>query len=119
MNAVKFAHIQLPNSQIEITMPLVKCVFDSEEGSIPYGRGVLPHYPVNFSLEELEWANGDTMLNYTLQLIHDGKYLVEEEEVSISKTTSNFKIILCIVLALGVSALLVLWFINKKKNEKK
>ena len=117
MNASKFAQIQLPNSQIEITMPLVKCVFDSQEGNIPYGRGVPPHYPVNFSLEELESTNGDTILNYTLQLIHDGNYLVEKEVISTSKTTSNFKIILCTALVFGVSVLCVLLFIKKRKQK--
>ena len=116
MNAAKFAQLQLPNSQIEITMPLVKCVFDSQEGSIPYGRGVLPHYPINFSLEELESANGDTMLNYTLQLIHDGNYFVEEDTVSTSKLNSNIKIIICLIVLLSVCALFVLLF-KKKKNE--
>jgi hypothetical protein len=117
MNASKFAQIQLPNSQIEITMPLVKCVFTSHDNSIPYGRGVLPHYPVPVGLEELSWENGDTVLNYTLQLIHDGKYLTEEDTVSISKTISNYKIILCIIIVLCMSALLVLLLIKKQKNE--
>ena len=117
MNALKFAQIQLPNSQIEITMPLVKVIFDSQERGIPYGRGVFPHYPINFSLEELASSNGDTMLNYTIQLIHDGKYFVEEEAVSSSKTISKFKIILCIALVFGISVLVVLCFIKKKKNE--
>lgn len=117
MNALKFAQLQLPNSQIEITMPLVKCVFDTQERNIPYGRGVLPHFLVNFSLEELEWANGDTMLNFTLQLISNGKYLVKDEDVLKSKSIINFKIILWVVMIFGGCALFCLFY-SKKRSRK-
>jgi hypothetical protein len=119
MNALKFAQLLLPNSQIEITIPLVKCVFDSQERGIPFGRGVFPHYPINLSLEELESIKGDTMLMYTLQLIHDGKYIIEEEFVSKYKTISNFKIIIPTVITLGVCTLCFLWLAKKRKNEKR
>ena len=40
----------------------------------PYGRGVLPDYEVKLVLDELSSSN-DTILDYTLQLIRDGKYI--------------------------------------------
>jgi hypothetical protein len=36
---------------------------------------VLPDYPVRISLEEIECRNGDKVLNYTLQLIEENKYI--------------------------------------------
>ncbi len=69
MNAVKNVDVRLANTGLYLRMPLVKCVFDSVGNSnIPWGRGVLPDYPVNFTLEEFTCKN-DTTLNYTLALI--------------------------------------------------
>jgi hypothetical protein len=108
MNATKFAQLLLPNSQIEISIPLVKNVFDMEKSKIPYGRGVIPHYVIDFSLDELESIHGDTMLNYAFQCIYDGKYLIDEEIVSSSEKKSNFILISCIAIIIGVSFVIII-----------
>ena len=78
MNALKFADLRLPHSNIDIRIPLVKVVFDSLlDARIPWGRGVLPDYPVSLTLEELAFENGDSILNYTIQLIQKGYYRKE------------------------------------------
>ena len=76
MKAENFKQYLLPNSDIAIQIPTIKVVFDTVVNErFPYGRGVLPDYPVNFTPEELSFAHGDSILNYTLQLIRDGKYI--------------------------------------------
>jgi len=79
MKAMNFTQYQLPNSYITIQIPIIKVVFDTVVDELfPYGRGVMPDYPVNFTPEELSFSNGDAILNYTLQLIREGKYIYYE-----------------------------------------
>ena len=79
MNALKFADIRLPHSTLTINIPLAYCCFDTDVNKrVPYGRGVLPDYEIPVTLDELAFKNGDTILNYTLQLIKEGKYLQGE-----------------------------------------
>lgn len=74
MNAVKFADIQLPASLIKIRLPLVEAHFDSVINErVPYGRGVLPDYPLPLSIDEM-MSDRDVMLEYTLGLIERGEY---------------------------------------------
>lgn len=74
MNAMKSVNVRLPWSQIEVWLPLVEAHFDSViTERTPYGRGVMPDYPVPLSLEEI-LSEGDTMLEYTLGLIKRGSY---------------------------------------------
>ena len=79
MNALRFASIQLPHSTLTINVPLVYCCFDTVVNKrVPYGRGVLPDYEVPITVDELAFKNGDAILNYTLQLIKEGRYLSAE-----------------------------------------
>jgi len=79
MNAQKFAEMRLPNSMITFRVPLVQVVFDNVVNSrVPYGRGVLPDYFVPLSLDEVTFKNGDAILNFTLKLIEEGRYLSPE-----------------------------------------
>lgn len=76
IKAEKFENLMLPNSYCMVSFPLVKIVFDTVYNELfQYGRGVIPDYPMGISLDELESNNGDKLLNYTLNLIADGKYL--------------------------------------------
>ncbi len=89
LNAGSFADMRLPNSGVDIRIPLVKYVFASElDAGIPWGRGVLPDYPVPFTLEEIDFESGDAILNYALQLIEDGKYIEEFESSNVVMTIS-------------------------------
>lgn len=96
MKAENFTQYILPISDIAIQIPIIKIVFDTVVNErFPFGRGVLPDYPVNFTPEELSFAHGDSILNYTLQLIHDGKYIyyvepVEETLGAIDETEGGF-----------------------------
>lgn len=63
INASRFANLMLPNSMINVQIPLVKIVFDSViRPGIPWGRGVMPDYYIDFTLDELAWKH-DTILN--------------------------------------------------------
>ena len=96
MKAQNFTQYQLPNSNITIQIPLIKVVFDTVVNErFPFGRGVLPDYPVNFTPEELSCAHGDSILNYTQQLIREGKYIYyvdpEPETLSVEEDTRPFR----------------------------
>ena len=81
MNALKFADIGLPNSHFKCHIPIVRIVSDefvSED--FPYGRGVIPHLTIPFTYEEMT-NNGEMIYNKALELIRDGIYLEEPEEV--------------------------------------
>lgn len=84
MNAMKFADIRLPNSLLTVRIPLVECVFDTiVNARVPYGRGVIPDYIVPLTLDEITFASGDAILNYTLDLIDRGKYLECEDPFAV------------------------------------
>lgn len=69
MNASKFANVVLKNTDIRLRIPMVKFSFDSVvQSGIPWGRGVLPDYPVKFTLNELT-GEKDQILAHTLALI--------------------------------------------------
>jgi len=110
MKAQNFTQYILPNSDIAIQIPTIKVVFDTVVNErFPYGRGVLPDYPVNFTPEELSYAHGDSILNYTLQLIRDGKYIYyvepEPETLSVEEDAHPFR---WWWVAIGVAALIVI-----------
>jgi hypothetical protein len=95
MKAIKFEDLMLPNSKYIIHFPLVKTVMDTVVSKrFPYGRGVLPDYEVKLTLDELSSPN-DSILEYTQQLIREGKYIyyVEPEPEtlgSIEETGKGF-----------------------------
>lgn len=76
MTAAKFANLCLPHSFIILHIPLVQVVFDTlVTERTPWNRGLLPDYPVPVTRQELLYSPRDTILNHTLQLIAEGKYL--------------------------------------------
>ena len=111
MNAKERSQLWLPNSWIVVSYPLRKFVFTSQlDDRIPWGRGVLPDFPVLFSLDEMAFVNGDAILNYALQLIEDGVYiekpLAQQDDEDAMKT--NWVKILFIGLILTLLAVLFL-----------
>ena len=79
VTAMKFADIQLPNSKIQVHIPLVKEVFDDVVNErVPYGRGLLPDYEVPVTYEEFFTAENDIILEKAMELIAEGKYLGED-----------------------------------------
>ena len=118
MKAENFTQYILPNSDIAIQIPTIKVVFDTVVNErFPYGRGVLPDYPVNFTPEELSYAHGDSILNYTLQLIRDGKYIYyvepEPETSSVEEDARPFR---WWWVAIGVAALAGVIALVRKKS---
>jgi hypothetical protein len=121
MNARESSQLRLPNSWIVVHYPLVKFVFESQLNErIPWGRGVLPDFPVPFTLEEITFENGDIILNYTLQLIQDGVYIDETDvpEDNDAKKV-NWILYLCtgLLVILGVSVFLVYRRKGAKEND--
>lgn len=67
----KYLILTLPNTRVFIRIPLLKFVVDVG-GSIPFGRGVIPDYEIEPTLDE--YLNGiDAALNFTLNLIQRSK----------------------------------------------
>ena len=123
MNALKFADIRLPNTTLTITIPLVYCRFDSVVNDrVPYGRGVLPDYPVPLTIDELSGKNGDAILNHTLQLIEEGKYLSPENPFAAeepSKGSAGNKIAYAAAGVLVIAGILLIFARSKRNKIKK
>ncbi len=78
LTAMKFADIVLPNSRIQVRIPLVKSIFDDAvTGRTPLGRGLMPDYEVPLTVEEYWSAPNDIVMEKALCLIAEGKYLSE------------------------------------------
>lgn len=70
MTAVKFAHLFLPNSRIEFTLPLVKSVLDDTVSErFPARRGLLPDIEVPLTYDEIYASDCDPILDKALKLI--------------------------------------------------
>lgn len=119
LKAIRYTNLKLPNSNIDIRIPMVKTVFDTiVSNTFPWGRGVLPDYKVNISLEELSYENGDTILNYTKSLISENKYIIEREDTNSEKVLeTNNKIKYTI--ALVALSLIVVLIVKKKRHGNK
>jgi len=119
MKAGRFAQIQLPNTKIVTVIPMEKGVFDDVVNErVPYGRGVLPDYPVELTQDELMFTNGDAILNKVLDLIKEGKYLKKnyfKDENKSSKDLPLGKLLVgaFILLLVGIEL-----YKNKKKRRK-
>ena len=99
MKALQQAVLRLPYSQIDVNIPLVKIVFDTDTSRIPFGRGVLPDFPLPLSLDELAFVDGDAMLNFAKYLIEHGYYLQEPEQ---PKQNRHVFLILVLLAVLGI-----------------
>lgn len=112
VTAMKFADIQLPNSKIQVHIPLVKEVFDDVVNErVPYGRGLLPDYEVPVTYEEFFTDKNDIILEKALSLIAEGKYLGEDpfevkEIENVTRSTADKEIYLWICAILfGIAAI--------------
>lgn len=113
MTAIKFADILLPNSKIQVRIPLVKDVFDDVVTSrTPYGRGLLPDYEVPLTYEELYTAVNDPVLDKALELIAEGKYLGENPFTVIEKDKS----LIFTALSIGVVGFILLIIFGYRKR---
>lgn len=71
MTAVKFAHLALPHSHIEYTLPLVKTVADDTVSDrFPAKRGLMPDVEVPLTYDEFYAPEGDPIMEKALQIIN-------------------------------------------------
>lgn len=67
-----YVFLLLPNTKMEIRIPLLKFATNFESKDIPFGRGVIPNYKVYQTYED--FINEiDTEMEFTLELIKKGK----------------------------------------------
>lgn len=94
MTAYKFADIRLPESGFQWRIPLVKIIYDTTRCErLPYGRGVIPDYPIDLTFREI-YDCPDSILQYTLKLIEEGRYLDEYDpfaEIDFAADSGNNK----------------------------
>ena len=110
MTAIKFADIMLPNSKIQVRIPMVKDVFDDVvTPRTPSGRGLLPDYEVPLTYEELFTAENDPVLDKALELIAEGKYL-EENPFAVIEHDRKLGRIALAAGGIGLIALMVLGY---------
>ncbi len=107
MNAVKFVEVRLPTSLIVVRLPLIETHFDTVVNErVPYGRGVMPDYPMPLSLAEMT-SEGDAMLDYTLGLIDRSEYLRGDDPFTGAEadgSRSGFSLPFWAWMAIGVGA---------------
>lgn len=116
MNAIKFVDIRLPNSGIQVRIPLVKEVFDETVNNrVPAGCGLLPDYEVPLTYEEYYISEEDIILSETLDLISEGKYLSDDPFNYQRLIVLSPWIITLIVLAILAGIIIILW--NKAKRK--
>ena len=118
IKALQTAILRLPNSQIDVNIPLVRIVFDTDTTRIPFGRGVLPDFSLPLSLDEMAFENGDAILNFVKYLIEHGYYL-KEIEVPVDDEKSNRLTWLILIISCAVVVCLVIYVVNKRKRRKK
>lgn len=115
MNAMKFAEIGLPNSHFKCHIPMVRIVSDEfVSDDFPYGRGVIPHLTIPFTYEEMT-NNGEMIYNKALELIRDGIYLEEPEEVIEVVDEPNRVDISYIVIGILLVSLTLYFGLKKRK----
>ncbi|MBR3877761.1 MAG: S41 family peptidase [Bacteroidaceae bacterium] len=115
MNASKFAEIGLPNSHFKCHIPMVRIVSDEfVSDDFPYGRGVIPHLTIPFTYEEMT-NNGEMIYNKALELIRDGIYLEEPEEVIEVVDEPNRVNISYIVIGILLVSLTLYFGLKKRK----
>jgi len=111
MTADRFVDIMLPNSKIQVQIPLIQEFFDDEiTERTPAGRGLLPDYEVPVTYEEIYTADNDPVLDKAIELIADGNYhptYIFHEADKPGKSCKNFFVGLAALLLLVLSCILI------------
>ena len=121
MTADKFVDVILPNSRIQITIPLIQEVFDEEiTGRTPAGRGLLPDYEVPITYEEIYTSDKDPILDKALELIKTGNgqpTYIFQDEVAPAKINNILLIFLAsLIILLSLSAIVIKQHISRQKH---
>lgn len=118
MTALKFADIVLPNSGFQFKVPLVRCIYDTTSNDrIPYGRGVLPDYPVDLTYEEA-YSRPDSILNYALQLIDEGRYFTGDDPFAANDAPVGRRSRLAGYIAIGCALLAAVLFLSRRSKKR-
>ena len=111
MNALKFAEIGLSNSHFKCHIPMVRIVSDEfVNEDFPYGRGVIPHFTIPFTYEEMT-SDGEMIYNKALVLIRDGIYLEEDSKIENPDIENERNIPYWIFLSVGILLFIGVGFI--------
>jgi hypothetical protein len=65
--------LRLPNSKLEIGIPILKFVLDTPKGDVPFGHGVLPDYQIQPTITQFLNAY-DAGLEFEYNLLKTNKY---------------------------------------------
>ena len=113
--AVKFANIQLANSQFTASIPMVRIVFDETTNDrLPARRGVIPDCNIPLSEEEFHY-DGDYILDRTLQLIADGTYIEIPTTAVRAKWWGFHPSLLMAIAFICLLLILLLYYYTRKK----
>ncbi len=119
ITALKFGELRLPNSTLTLRLPLVEEWFDTVVNKrVPFGRGVIPDYEIPITHSEMLWENGDTILNYALRLIAEGKYLKGENPFYKEPKTQDHNDWMVWGSIIGIGAVVVGVLVGRKKKGK-
>jgi C-terminal processing protease CtpA/Prc len=98
MNAKKFARIILPNTKLELRIPLVQSIFDyPKKGVIPWGKGVIPDLRIPLTYNEYSSIN-DVFIQRTLEYIEKHRELDDETILEKNKVMIIALIIFIVIL---------------------
>lgn len=101
-NALKSANILLPNTNIEILMPLVQVIFDKKENTVnPWGRGVMPDIHIPLTFQEF-LSTDDVLLTKALNEIKNYNHDIATEPGKKDKTKLIAIIGLLIIVGIGI-----------------
>ena len=112
---VKFANIQLANSQFTAKIPMMRIVFDETVNDrLPALRGVMPDCNIPLSEEEFHY-DGDYILDRTLQLISDGTYI---QAPAPDSTTGNKALPIALIALTAIILVVVFLFLHLRKKQR-
>ncbi|QUH29952.1 S41 family peptidase [Vallitalea guaymasensis] len=99
MCGLEFAYVVLPNTGLQLRIPLVKTISSNQAKDIPYGRGVIPDISVSTSIEDI-LSEEDIFLKNVVSYVKDrelhgnivSKWAVSEIKESVSKNLIILKL---------------------------
>ena len=115
MYANYYANVRLPNTHILLRLPLTKLFLTKPDDlSIPWGRGVLPHFTIDLIANELVFDQ-DPFLDIGLQLIADEVYLPDSEDDTTSIKASIIQQYLLWGIV-GIVILICIWIFKPRRK---
>ena len=99
-------------------MPLGRWIYNTTSNDrIPYVRGVLPDYPVDLTYEEA-YSRPDSILNYALQLIDEGRYFTGDDPFAANDAPVGRRSRLAGYIAIGCALLAAVLFLSRRSKKR-